>query len=141
MNALFFFHCVRLHDDEAGAFRPGIWSRWDMLQTYLPIYEIALLLQKLRSSASLRSGSYASHREVDEFDSADFKAIIQKIQRECPALGLMQPAEIPDSIVGRQLPETYRELNIELTHLINSLSRELKKGAVFRHSSRAKMLL
>jgi hypothetical protein len=104
-----------------------------MLQTYFPLYEIALALQKLRSSASLRGSSgYSSHREVDEIDSAEFKAILEKIQRECPPLGLMQPAEIAESIIGRQPPETYRELNSELTHLSDSLGRELKKEAIFR---------
>jgi hypothetical protein len=121
--------------DRNGAvrWRPGkLWSLWDMLQNYFPIFEIALAIQKLSSSASLRgSSSYSSHREVDHLDSAEFKAILEKIQRECPSVGLIQPAEIASSIIGRPTPETYRELNVELTHLSDSLSRELKKGGVF----------
>lgn len=104
-----------------------------MLQSYFPIYKIALALQKLSSSASLRAGStYTSHREVDDLDAGEFRAILEKIQQECPPLGLTQPAEIADSIIGRPRPETYRELNVELIHLSESLGRELKKAAVFQ---------
>ena len=103
-----------------------------MLQSYHPIYEIALALQKLRSAASLRmTSTYSSRREVDDLDAAELKGILEKIQQECPPLRLMQPAEIANSIIGRPTPETYRELNVELTHLSESLSRELKKAAVF----------
>ena len=112
---------------------PGYGACETLLQSYSPIYEIALALQKLGSSANLRGGSsYSSSWKVDELDSAEFKAILEKIQRECPPLGLMQPTEIAKSIIGRPTPETYRELNVELTHLSKSLNRELKKEAVFR---------
>jgi hypothetical protein len=120
--------------NSAVAWCPGkLWSLWDMLQSYFPIYKIALALQKMSSSASLRgSSSYSSHREVDDLDAAEFKAILEKIQQECPPLGLTQPAEIADSIIGRPRPETYRELNLELIHLSESLGRELKKAVVFQ---------
>ena len=51
---------------------------------------------------------------------------------ECPPLGLTQPAEVANSIIGRSTPKTYGELNVEITHLSESLSRELEKEVVFR---------
>lgn len=103
-----------------------------MLLNYFPIYEIILDLQKLRVPAGLYIDSNIAGRAINEFESRAFRALLEKIQRECPPLGLMQPSEIAESINGRPTPATYRELYIELTHLSDSLGRELKKEGIFR---------
>jgi hypothetical protein len=65
-------------------------------------------------------------------DPAELRALLEKVQRECPQLGLVEPAEIAESIAGRPTPETYRELSIELAHLGDSVGRNLKKEGIFR---------
>jgi hypothetical protein len=112
---------------------PGrLWSLWDMLLNYFPIYEITVDLQKLRVIADRYVVSRIGDGPINELESSQFRALLEKVQRECPPLGLMQTSEIAESIDGRPTPATYREFGIELTHLGDSLGRELKKEGIFR---------
>jgi hypothetical protein len=112
---------------------PGkLWSLWDMLLNYFPIYEITVDLQKLRVIAERYVVSNIGNGPLNDFEALQLRALLKKVQQECPALGLMQTSEIAESIDGRPTPETYRELSIELAHLGDSLGRELKREGIFR---------
>jgi hypothetical protein len=108
-----------------------LWSLWDMLLNYFPIYEITLQLQTLRASAELfNAGKIVS--QVNEWNSRGFQELLDKIRRECPTIGLTQPAEIAESVSNRSAPVSYSELIIELNHLSDSFRRELQKELIFR---------
>jgi hypothetical protein len=70
--------------------------------------------------------------KLNDLETRNFRTLLEKVRRECPPLGLMQTAEIAESIDGRPTPASYRALYIELTHLGDSLGRELKKEGIFR---------
>jgi hypothetical protein len=103
-----------------------------MLLNHFPIYEITIDLQKLRVIAERYVASRLGDGPINDLESRQFRALLEKVQRECPPLGLMQTSEIAESIDGRPTPATYREFCIELTHLGDSLGRELKKEGIFR---------
>jgi hypothetical protein len=117
----------------AGELLPGrLWSLWDMLLNHFPIYEITVDLQKLRVIADRYLASGIGDGPPNDTESGQFRALLEKVQRECPPLGFRQTSEIAESIDGRPTPATYRELSIELAHLGDSLGRELKREGVFR---------
>jgi hypothetical protein len=117
----------------------GLWSLWDMLLNHFPIYEITADLQKLLVIAQRYIASHIGDGSINETESGQFRALLQKVQRECPPLGLTQTSEIAESIDSRPTPATYREFCIELTHLSDSLGRELKREGIFRiHPERKK---
>jgi hypothetical protein len=109
-----------------------LWSLWDMLQNYIPIYEIALELGTLRRHAETY-GSIGSG-EVGEYDSVAgaFGPLLVKIQRECLAYGLTHTSKLAERVTNRPMPPTYPLLLSEVNHLNDSLSHELEKEAVFR---------
>jgi hypothetical protein len=115
---------------------PGrLWSLWDMLLNHFPIFEITVDLQKLRVISDRYVASRIADGPLNDSESAQLRGLLEKVQRECPPLGLTQTSEIAESIAGRPTPETYRELSIELAHLGDSLGRELKEGRDFPHPS------
>jgi hypothetical protein len=119
--------------NDAVLWHPGkLWSLWDMLLNHFPIYEIIVDLQKLRAPADLYIATGMADRPINDLESRQLRALLEKVQRECPPLGLMQTYEIAESISGRPTPETYRVLSIELTHLGDSVGRELKREGIFR---------
>lgn len=101
-----------------------------MLQSYFPIYEIALDIQNLRARAELFKGIHAS--KIHDPDVGLFRALLEKIQRRCLEYGLTHTSELAECAINRPLPDTYNEMISELTHLNDSLSNQLKKEAVFR---------
>jgi hypothetical protein len=103
-----------------------------MLLNHFPIYEITVDLQKLRVIAERYLESRIGDRPLNDTESRQFRALLEKVQRECPPLGFKQTSEIAESIDGRPTPATYRELSIELAHLGDSLGRELKREGIFR---------
>jgi hypothetical protein len=103
-----------------------------MLLNHFPIYEIIVDLQKLRVIAERCVAGRIGDGPLNDLESAQLRALLEKVQRECPPLGLTQTSEIAESIAGRPTPETYRELSIELAHLGDSLGRELKREGIFR---------
>jgi hypothetical protein len=109
-----------------------LWSLWDMLLNHFPIYEITVDLQKLRVIADRYLASRIGDGPLNDLEAAELRALLEKVQRECPPLGLTQTSEVSESIAGRPTPATYRELSIELAHLGDSLGRELKREGIFR---------
>ncbi len=104
-----------------------------MLQTYLPIYEIALELQRLRRTAELyKDAGSTSSGIVSVSDAERFQALLKTIQRECLPLGLTPPGEMAKRLIDKTLPEIYATMLADLDHLDGSLSTELNKEAVFR---------
>jgi hypothetical protein len=103
-----------------------------MLLNHFPIYEITVDLQKLRVIAERYVVSGIGNGPINEPESLQLRALLEKVQRECPPLGLTQTSEVAESIDGRPTPETYRELSIELAHLSDSVGRELEREAIFR---------
>ena len=100
-----------------------------MLQSYFPIYKIALDLQRLRRNAEVYRDS---NPRVDSFDAETFQALIKEIHRECLALGLTATHEMADRLIDKAPPATYAILFADLDHLDGSLITDLKKEAVFR---------
>jgi len=110
-----------------------------MLLNHFQIYEITVDMQKLRVIADRYLASGIGDGSINDTESGQFRALLEKVQRECPPLGFQQTSEIAESIAGRPTPAGYRELSIELAHLGDSLGRELKKEGIFRiHPDRKK---
>jgi hypothetical protein len=108
----------------------GLWSLWDMLQDYLPIYKIGFDIQRIRQTAEIYK---ETRREVDEIDAKRFRTLLQAIQRECLALGLTDPQEMAERLIGKDTPpESYAFMAGDLDHLDASLRAALNKEAVFR---------
>jgi hypothetical protein len=103
-----------------------LWSLWDMLQSYFPIYELALELEDQRSRARLLTGeAYSGHVE-------EFRLIVGKIQKIGAEFGLDHSSDLARRVETRPLPSTNKEIFFALTHLNDSISNELEKEAVFR---------
>jgi hypothetical protein len=89
-------------------FEPGrLWSLWDMLRSYLPIYQIALDLQTLRVPAELLK---SMRRDVSQADTERFAALLGAIIRECPDHGCDHTPELAKRIISRPLPKAEIEL-------------------------------
>ena len=101
-----------------------------MLQSYYPIYQIAIVLQKLRRTAEVYKGGYST--ELKESDAKDFLSLLEAMQRDCLALGLIPPMEMAKRLFDRGPPENYDILFADLDHLDGSLITALEKDAVFR---------
>jgi hypothetical protein len=101
-----------------------------MLQSYFPIYQIAIDLEKLRRTAAIYKGGYS--REVDKSDAKDFLSLLEAIQRDCLALGLIPPMEMAKRLFDKGPPESYAVMFADLDHLDGSLITALEKDAVFR---------
>jgi hypothetical protein len=101
-----------------------------MLQSYFPIYQIAINLQKLRRTAELYKDGYS--QEVRESDAEDFLSLLKAIQRECLSLGLISTHEMAKRLLNKAPPEMYAVMFADLDHLDGSLITALEKEAVFR---------
>ena len=102
-----------------------------MLQSYLPIYQLALDLQALRGRAELLRGSTYHRPGLSESDAQSYVVLLKALQK-CSAYNFYHTAEMAKRIAGRTLCADYNDLYSELTHLNDSLSHELEKEAVFR---------
>lgn len=112
-------------------FQPGrLWSLWDMLHSYFPIYQIALSLQSLRATALFFKDSV--HKNASQSEVESFRVLLPEIQQRCLEYGLTHTSELAGCVINRPLPATYADIFSELNHLNDSLSNELKKEAVFR---------
>jgi hypothetical protein len=100
-----------------------------MLQNYLPIYKIAVELQRLRRAAEIFKDE---HRRVDPAAAISFQALLQDIQRECLALGLTSAHEMASRRIEKAQPNTYDAMFGDLDHLDGALTSDLTKEAVFR---------
>lgn len=100
-----------------------------MMQSYFPIYKIAIDLQNLRKIAEVYENT---RKELDNFDKRALSDLLEAIQRECLALGLVPPHEMAGRLIERGDTITYATLLADLNHLDGSLNTELRKEAVFR---------
>ena len=91
-----------------------------MLQSYFPIYQIAIDLEKLRRTAAIYKGGYS--REVDKSDAKDFLSLLEAMQRDCLALGLIPPTGWQNasstSVRQKATPLCLRTLVIWMAHLL-----------------------
>ena len=101
-----------------------------MLHSYLPIYEIALSLQSLRTTAMFFKDSVYKNPPQDEVDR--FNALLKIINQRCFEYGLNYTSDMAKRISNKPALKTYAEMFPELDHLNGSLSYELEKEAVFR---------
>jgi hypothetical protein len=104
-----------------------LWGLWDMIQSYLPIYQITVELERLRSHSSLLNRASPSESTFREF-----RALLENIIRECPDRGLIYTAELAKRLVDKPQPETYDVMAYDLKSIIDLLGSELEKEAVFR---------
>jgi hypothetical protein len=114
--------------------QPGrLWSLWDMLQSYLPIYQIAMDLQALLSRAEMFKSAHHNNSPLPKWEVEKFSALLESIIRKCPAYGLNHTADLAKPVLSRLSHErTYADQSSELIHLNDSLSSELDKEAAFR---------
>jgi hypothetical protein len=111
-----------------------------MLQSYFPIYQIALDLEVLRGIAKSLKGfsanyTYSSSRkrpEVSEPHAHDFVVLLKAIHQKCLEYGLIDTSDMAKRLLDEAAPETYAEMFVDLNHLNGSLSNQLQKEAVFR---------
>lgn len=105
-----------------------------MLESYFPIYQLALDLQALRTTAEFwnRSSSRGHSTEVFEADGQKFPVLLEALHQKCSDYGLTHTAEMAKRIIDRPSPQSYADMISTLTHLNDSLSHELEKEAVFR---------
>jgi hypothetical protein len=100
-----------------------------MLQSYFPIYQIAINLEKLRRTAEVWKDI---SKTVNDTDAEAFQVLLRAIQQECLALGLIPPHEMATRLIEKGTPKTYAAMFSDLEHLDGSLDTELKKQMVFR---------
>lgn len=103
-----------------------LWSLYDMLRNYFPIYQIALQLQKWRREAEVFKGS----REVPNPEA--FRAFLQAIQDVCLNYGLTHTSDLAKRTINRPSPENYSEAFSTITNLDDLLSSELERESIFR---------
>jgi hypothetical protein len=109
-----------------------LWSLPDMLQSYLPIYEVAVDLGKLRYRAELSRQSGIFTSKISPEEQEVFRALVERVERVCLENDLTQTSDFAKRILGRSLPETYGDEFAELNHLDDALRGELEKEAVYR---------
>jgi hypothetical protein len=102
-----------------------------MLQSYFPIYQLALDLQRWRWKAEVHKGSAASKSDVQAFH-----AFLETIHQRCLEYGFIDTSEMAKRVIIRPQsyagPETYTEIFSDVNHINGSLGYELEKEAVFR---------
>jgi hypothetical protein len=77
----------------------GLWSLWDMAQTYFPIYKIALDLQKIRSKSELLKVSGAiSIKKVLPFGDKDFLEFVEVVKKESLNCRFLHTADLANRI-------------------------------------------
>jgi hypothetical protein len=106
-----------------------LWSLWDMLRNYLPIYKIALSLQSLRTTALLLKDSGLRTLSQDEVER--FNALLKAVHQTCLEYGLNYTSDMAKRIIDKPAPKSYADIFLELDHLNGSLIYELEKEAIF----------
>jgi hypothetical protein len=107
-----------------------------MLEGYLPIYELALGLQALRTEAEYWGVS--AQREIFQSDAIRFQVLLGAIHQKCLDYGFTHTSELAARIINRDPPKLYADMIPILTHMNDSLSHELEKEVVFRISPERK---
>ena len=110
----------------------GLWSLWNMLQSYLPIYEIAMDLQRLRSEAEIRKNLSTLSDVMQEWHKKAFRTLCISMIQKCPNYGFCHTAELAKRVFSREVPTNYADMFSALAPLDDSLSYELENESVFR---------
>jgi hypothetical protein len=118
------------HDRHAVEIHPGrLWSLWDMLENYFPIYQMALDLQALRYRFEMLK-SVAT--KAPEYEVVPYKNFVEKTYNICLEYKLTHTSDMAKRINDGLSPETYIELYSNLSHLSGSIGNELRKEGIFR---------
>jgi hypothetical protein len=119
------------------AFRPQewigsgrLWSLWDMLRTYLPLYQVALSLQSLRSMALVFKDSGYRNAEPSEIKRCE--TLLGEVHRVCSEYGFEYTADMAKRAIEKGTPQTHNDIFGVLEHLNDSLSYELGREAIVR---------
>lgn len=110
-----------------------LWTLWEMLQSYFPIYKIALELQTQRSNAEL-----LKRTEVSDYQVKNLRDLLGSIHEKCLEFGLPHTSDMAKRILDRPARQPFADkyyfsdMFSDLDHLDGSLGNELSKEAVFR---------
>ena len=101
-----------------------------MLQSYYPIYQLALMLQSLQTTALFFKDSV--HKKPPQDEVNRFNALLEAVHQRCLEYGLNYTSDMAKRIIDKPALETYADIFPELDHLNGSLSYELEKVACTR---------
>jgi hypothetical protein len=110
----------------------GLVSLWDMLQNYLPFYEISHSLGRLKERVKFVGGSTLYSDRIDEKDLARFRTLLESIQQQCKDFGLPQTAKLAERALARKPPKNLAELGRELDLFNDALTGDLEGESIFR---------
>ena len=105
-----------------------LWSLWDVLRNYLPLYQVALRLAELRATAALYKSLKTS---IYDHHFKSFAPLIEDIQHVCLAHGFTHTAGLAKHVASKPPPEDYGDMFSALDYLNKSLSDELENEAIF----------
>jgi hypothetical protein len=94
-------------------------SLWDMLQSYFPVYQLALDLQRIRTAPELL-GSFSRTSKLPESVQNEVRALLENIERVCAEMGFGRTARLSKRTLDRPLPENYGDALPILTLLNGS---------------------
>lgn len=100
-----------------------------MVESYFPIYQLALSLQSLRSTALFFRESISRTPFPD--DVQRFDSLLETIHQRCSKYGLTYTSDMAKRITDKQHPETYAGMFSTLDHLNDSLSTNCRERPSF----------
>jgi hypothetical protein len=106
-----------------------LWSLWEMLETYSPIYHLARRIQEL---ITLSKNAKNTHAKMIPEYSVTFSQLLKDIITECGRFSFPHTADMAKRVSNRLSPDNYAEIFFVISHLNDSLSAELEREAVFR---------
>lgn len=109
----------------------GLVSLWDMLQNYLPFYEISHELGAQRRYADLNA-SFGDNHKIDSTNATEFKDLLGRIEGQCKEFGLDRAGNLASKALSRSLPQRSGELVRELDFFDDVLTGELAAESLFR---------
>jgi hypothetical protein len=109
-----------------------LWSLWDMLQSYLPFYDIGCRLNAMLTRDQLLKGTPSYSTDLGNSGNQEHRELIEAIQKACKQHGLTHTADMAARALARPFPANYREQIPELIHLQDSLKSELDRESIFR---------
>ena len=86
-----------------------LWSLWDMLQSYLPFYDIGCRLNAMLTRDQLLKGTGSYSSDLGNIGNQEHRGLIEAIQKACQQHGLIHTADMAARALARPLPENYRE--------------------------------
>lgn len=108
---------------------PQLWSLYDMLKNYLPLYEISGEIHSLLSRAEIMS---TIDIDVDKAAVARYMAVLAAIQTVGNEHGFTNTAQMAARAAQRAEPRKFSDIRHGLTSLNDSLTIELEQEGIFR---------